>query len=123
MVGRVLLLVVLAAAGIGAGHPARASTICRGHVPAAGAVVRGPVLFIPDGSSVCVATAQSPTTWVRITLPSLAATRSTLMAAAFAKNAVCRIRRDGTGRCLIEGVDLLAALHRPEVVKAAASWR
>lgn len=120
---RMLLGMLLVLTGTGANAAARDRAICQGPTPAAGAVVHGPVLFIPDGSSVCVAVGGSPSTWVKIALPGPSATRSSLMAAAFAKNAACLIRRDGTGRCLIEGVGLPIALDRPEVIKTAASWR
>jgi hypothetical protein len=98
-----------------------ATDICQGPRPAG--AVHGPVLAVPDGSSLCVATGASPSAWVRIPLPQLRTTRPALMAAAFGKNATCTIDPQGRGACVIEGQSLAGALHQPEIVNAAFGWR
>ncbi|HEY3888714.1 MAG TPA: hypothetical protein VGL73_09070 [Caulobacteraceae bacterium] len=102
---------------------ARAADICQGPRPAGGVAVHGPVLAVPDGSSLCVATDASPSAWVRIPLSQLQTTRPALMAAAFGKNATCSIDAQGRGSCIIEGQSLAATLHQPEIVDAAVGWR
>ena len=100
-----------------------ASDICRGQQPASGVAVHGPVLAIPDGSSLCVATGASPSAWVRIPLSHLQTTRPALMATAFGKNATCLVDAQGRGSCVIEGQSLADSLHQPEMVDAAFGWR
>jgi hypothetical protein len=101
---------------------ARAESVCLGGAAAAGATVHGPVLDIADGSSLCVATSPDLTTWVKIKVPQLKATRGELMAAAFGKNATCVVGRNGEGSCVVEGAALAQTLQRPEIVKAATDW-
>ena len=102
---------------------ASAADVCQGPRATAGSVVSGPVLQISDGSSLCVAIGPLPSTWIAIRLANPPSDRSTLMAAAFGKNAACAIDRGGRGHCLIEGASLADALHRPAIVKVATSWR
>jgi hypothetical protein len=45
------------------------------------------------------------------------------MAAAFGKNAICFVGRDGRAACDIEGQPLAVELNRPETIKASLSWR
>jgi hypothetical protein len=101
----------------------RAADICQAPQPAGAVAIHGPVLAVPDGSSLCVATGASPSAWVRIPLPNLQTTRAALMATAFGKNATCAIDAKGRGACVIEGQSLAAALHQPEIVDAAFNWR
>lgn len=108
---------------------------CRGQAPAVGAQLEGPVLHVIDGQQLCVAVDASPTTWVRVqVLDSQLARASTandakgrLMAAAFARDAVCVITgKSGdqvTAACMIEGQRLSARLNQPEIAKAAQIWR
>jgi hypothetical protein len=100
-----------------------ASDICQAPPAVKGAVVHGPVLEVPDGSSLCIATGASPSAWVRIPLSHLQISRSALMAAAFGNNATCAIDSHGRGDCTIEGQTLAMAVRSPELVKAAFSWR
>jgi hypothetical protein len=100
-----------------------AADICQGPPALSGAVVHGPVLEVPDGSSLCIATGASPSTWVKIPLPHPQTSRAALMAAAFGKNAACAVDSHGRGDCTIEGQSLAMAVQRPEIVKAAFSWR
>jgi hypothetical protein len=121
-VGNRLIILLLTAATAFAGS-ARAADICQGPPPTSRVAVHGPVLAVPDGSSLCVATDASPSTWIRIPLSHLQTTRPALMAAAFGKNATCVVDARGRGSCVIEGQSLAAALHQPELVETAADWR
>lgn len=65
-----LLLVAFALAGPAFADPCKAIPD-RGAAPgwlARGATVSGPVVYIGDGDSLCVATGQGPGTWVEIRL-------------------------------------------------------
>jgi hypothetical protein len=108
---------------LGCAGAVRAADICQGPHPTSAVAVHGPVLAVPDGSSLCVATGASPSDWVKIPLAQLQTTRPALMAAAFGKNATCAIDAHGRGSCVIEGQSLAAALHQPEMVETALSWR
>jgi hypothetical protein len=116
----VLMTAVLAAAFA---SRTTAGEVCQGPAPSAHAVVHGPVLAVPDGASLCVATGISPSTWVRIPLDHLQATHAALMAAAFGKNATCTVDADGRGACVVEGKPLTELLHSPEIVRATYNWR
>jgi hypothetical protein len=96
---------------------------CGADPPAAGAVLHGPVLEIPDASSLCIALQQSPTTWVAVQLPNLGVTRAALMAAAFGKNATCVVGADLRADCRIEGKRLVDQVRRRAVLRAAVAWR
>jgi hypothetical protein len=91
--------------------------------PPAGAVVRGPILQIDDGASVCVAKGAQPLFWTRIKLRGVDVSRPLLMAAAFGKNAACVIGADGLADCMVEGVPLRTLSGQPAVIKASLSWR
>jgi len=96
---------------------------CPGGPAPSGAAVHGPVLEIPDASSLCVALGESPSTWVTVRLAHPSHTYPLLMAAAFGKNAVCFVGRDGLGICDIEDQPLDLELRRPETIEASLSWR
>ena len=96
---------------------------CPGGPARTGAVVHGPVLEIPDASSLCVAQGQSPSTWVMVRLAHASDSYRLLMAAAFGKNAVCFVGHDGLGACDIEDQPLDLELRRPEASEASLSWR
>jgi hypothetical protein len=119
---RTVFLIATSMAAAFAG-PVLAADICRGPAPAEGVAVHGPVLAVPDASSLCVATGVAPSDWVRIPLPHLQATHAALMAAAFGKNATCAIDAHGRGACAIEGQALAETLQSPEIVKASVDWR
>jgi len=122
MSGRAILLLALVAAdGLVASSAGAAP--CPGSQAAPGAMVHGPVLEAPDGSSLCVATGEAPAAWIAVNVAWLKTTRSALMAAAFGRNATCLIGPDGSGECAIEGVSLAAELRQPELIRAAATWR
>jgi hypothetical protein len=100
-----------------------AADACQGPRPQSGAIVRGPVLDVPDGSSICVAAGASPSTWVKLPLSRLQTTRLALMAAAFGKNAICLVGVDGAADCVIEGSPLASVLGQTALLKAALAWR
>jgi len=118
-----LILLLLTTMAASFASSVRAADICQGPPPAGKPAVHGPVLAIPDGSSLCIATGASPSAWVRIPLTSLQTTRLALMAAAFGKNATCVVDAQGRGACAIEGQPLALALRQPEIVNAAYGWR
>ena len=98
-----------------------AADICQGPPAVKGAVLHGPVLEVPDGSSLCIATGVSPSAWVKIPLSHLQTSRTALMAAAFGKNATCAIDSQGRGDCMIEGQTLAMAVQRPDLVDALSA--
>jgi hypothetical protein len=106
-----------------AGAATAAAEGCPGGRAPIGAVVRGPVLQIPSATSLCVAQSDSPTTWVEVKLPVWGVSRGAVMAAAFAKNAVCVITADGLGDCRVEAKPLAAEVHSYRALLEAASWR
>ena len=128
--GKLFFIVALFGAGLASGafgaglaSGAAAQTACGAARPAAGTVLHGPVLAIPDTSTLCVATGTSPAQWTAVSLPALNTSRAVLMAAAFGQNATCVIGADGIGDCRIEDAPLAAEIRRPEIVKAAIQWR
>jgi hypothetical protein len=120
---RVRLSLFVFAIGAVAASNASATNVCGGPVPAPGKVVHGPVLVVPDGSSLCVALGASPSNWVKLPLSKMSVARGTLMAAAFGKNATCRVGARGEATCDIEGEPLAALVGRPELLRAAYAWR
>jgi hypothetical protein len=104
-----------------AGGDVSAADVCGGTQPHRGAVLHGPILDIPNSTTLCVALGPLPSAWVAVHPRTIAATRSALMAAAFGKNATCTVDGDGEADCLIEGRPLTEALTRPHV--DAAAWR
>ena len=119
--GKLFFIVALLGAGLASG--AAAQTVCGAGRPAVGTVLHGPVLAIPDASTLCIAMGASPAQWTAVSLPELKASRAILMAAAFGQNATCVIGADGVGDCRIEDAPLAAEVSRPEIVKAAMQWR
>ena len=119
------LIPILMTAALAATFAARAQAaeVCQGPAPSAHAAVHGPVLAVPDGTSLCVATGVSPSSWIRIPLDHLQATHAALMAAAFGKNATCAVDANGRGACVVEGKPLAELLHSPEIVNTAYDWR
>ena len=117
------LFFIVALLSVGMASAAAGQTVCGATRPAAGTVLHGPVLAIPDASTLCVATGASPAQWTAVSLPELKVSRAVLMAAAFGQNATCVIGADGVGECQIEDTPLAAQVRRPEIVKAAMQWR
>jgi len=118
-----IILAILATSGLAYATGASARTVCQGPAPAAGQVVHGPVLEVPDAATLCLATGASPAQWTAIAVPQLKASRALLMAAAFGQNATCVIGADGQADCKIEGVALADQIRQPEIQKASMQWR
>lgn len=99
--------------------------ICAGTPAPGGEIIRGPILHIPDGERVCVARGFDPATWMPLRLADVpqATARQTLMAAAFGKDAECRVTPDGAAVCLVEGRRLSELVVDESVVTAGATWR
>lgn len=109
---------------------------CLGSAPDVGAVIRGPVLHVLDGSRLCVALGTAPDRWAPVQLvedsdQSIGAAerrdRGTLMAAAFAQDLTCEVVGISAGqaiaRCALDDRPLSEALAHPEVIKAGLRWR
>ena len=118
--GLVLLVVIWMVA---AASSASAGSLCKGPAPRPGAAIHGPVLQVDDGSSLCIAQGASPTQWSLVRLAQVRTTRTALMAAAFGRNATCRIGQTGLATCDVEGRGLIASLAHPEMAQAAPAWR
>jgi hypothetical protein len=115
------LLGLLMSAALAA--PAMADGVCKGPTPAPGMTLHGPVLQIDDGASLCIGLGAHPSAWSLVRLRAVHTPRATLMAAAFGKNAVCAIGRDGLAVCTVEGRPLAGELQRPELLRTALEWR
>jgi hypothetical protein len=120
---RSFIIVVAVIASLGAVSGAAAQGVCQGATPAVGVVVHGPVLNIPNASTICLATGASPEAWTAVAVPQLKASRAVLMAAAFGQNVTCVIGADGAGDCKIDGRALADEVMRPEIQKASMQWR
>ncbi|MDP2260034.1 MAG: hypothetical protein Q8J89_09995 [Caulobacter sp.] len=116
---------------------------CSGPSPVAGVEIRGPVLHVVDGATLCVALGFEPDSWILLRLadappPSSIQRVSTaqgatpnprgaLMQAALAKMATCRTVRGEDGGieavCEVEGRLLGETLRDPEIVAISYSWR
>ncbi len=103
--------------------PSLAADACPGPPPKIATTIRGPVLQRPDSGVLCIAASPSPLTWRPVRLSRPAPDRSTLMAAAFARNASCIIGSDGTGACVIDGEALADELRRAEENPPPTAWR
>lgn len=112
---------------------------CNGPAPVAGVEIRGPVLHVIDGRTLCVALGFETDHWIKLRLAETSSPirktstagdadpRGALMQVALAKTATCRTlkARDGTivARCEVDGVPLGEQLDDPEVAAASWSWR
>jgi hypothetical protein len=120
----------LAAAGGLAFASAAQASVCQGPLPEPGATIKGPVLHVVDGETLCVAQGFDPSTWVPLQVAGAhgpAVTKPALMAVAFGKDAVCKVESVAEGRavaaCTVEERPLAALLQQPEVLRAAGGWR
>ncbi len=119
-----------------AGHAQAAESICTGSAPADG-LLRGPVLLVEDGATLCVALGASPDRWVRMTLADAPAAnpiqrtsntdenpRGTLMAVAFGQTVDCQVQSDGRGLCTLQDGRSVGALLKTRAAWAAGrEWR
>ena len=131
-------LSLCAAAGPATAAPAEP---CSGPHPVAGVQIRGPVLHVIDGETICVALGYAPEQWIRLRLADApvsspirrisntpqADPRGVMMAAAFAKTAECRTELDADRQvvavCTVDGMPLGRALRDGGVIAAGMSWR
>jgi hypothetical protein len=131
-------LSLCAAAGPATAAPAEP---CSGPRPVAGVHIRGPVLHVIDGETICVALGYAPDAWIRLRLADAPAAlpirrvsnraeadpKRVMMAAAFAKMAECRTELDADRQvvavCAVDGVPLGRALRDGSVIAAGMSWR
>lgn len=131
-------LSLCAAAGPATAAPAEP---CSGPRPVAGVHIRGPVLHVIDGETICVALGYAPDAWIRLRLADAPAAspirrvsnraeadpKRVMMAAAFAKMAECRTELDADRKvvavCTVDGVPLGRALRDGSVIAAGMSWR
>lgn len=131
------LLAMAGAAQARQDHP------CAGPSPVAGVEIRGPVLHVVDGATLCVALGFETDSWIllrladaprhsplqRVSTTEVAAPnpRGALMQAALAKMATCRTVQGEDGGveaiCDVEGRPLGEALRDPEVVAISYRWR
>lgn len=124
------LLSTAPAASAETAAPPRVSIVaaCTAAPPAEGRSLAGPVLQVIDGRTLCIARGSTPDQWIRLRLADVydREDRGALMAAAFAKDVVCRVeRRDGEGaigRCTIDGVPLTHVVASAPAQVQAASW-
>lgn len=123
MGARLDVMIATFAVGLMAAAAAHAADLCRGPKPGPGASIRGPVLVIADGSSLCLGQSGPPSGWVRVPLARVRANQAALMAAAFGKNATCVINSTGEGECVIEGEPLASILRKPEIAQSSGVWR
>lgn len=142
----VLAAALTAGAVLVAGSPAEAreqAMPCHGPSPVAGVEIRGPVLHVIDGETLCVALNFNTDSWIRLRLadapkaqPVLKTStagqgepnsRGALMQATLAKTAACRTIKADDGSvealCEVDGRPLGDLLRDPEVVQASYGWR
>ncbi|MDO9335699.1 MAG: hypothetical protein Q7T61_04810 [Caulobacter sp.] len=128
----VIAFTALAGAGFllgAAGQAEAAESVCTAQAPANG-VIRGPVLQVEDGSTLCVALGATPDQWVRVTLSDAPAAnpiqrassgdenpRGTLMAVAFSQTVDCQVQADGSAVCALQDGRSVGAL-----MKTRAAW-
>lgn len=120
---------------------AAAAEPCGGPHPVAGVQIRGPVLHVIDGETICVALGFASDEWIRLRLADVpqaspirrvstredADPRSVMMAAAFARMAECRTELNGDHQvvavCTVDGVPLGRTLRDGAVIAASQNWR
>ena len=107
---------------------ASAQAPCAGKAPAAGEL-RGPVLAVIDGRTLCVARGFAPADWAPVRLDDLApvTSRGELMAAAFGQNLQCVVSSGADGlahaRCRRDGRPLAEIVNTPAIKAAGPTWR
>ncbi|HYE45329.1 MAG TPA: hypothetical protein VEA44_06100 [Caulobacter sp.] len=137
----VIAFCALAGAGFLLGHASEADAaeaVCTGQAPANG-VLRGPVLHVESGDTLCVALGATPDRWVKLTLAdapqaggvqraSITAAgdnpRGTLMAVAFSQNVDCTVQDAGRAVCTLpDGRSIGPLLRQPAAWAAGKEWR
>lgn len=117
---RLALALVLLSAGAAAARTAP----CGGAAPAAGVEIRGPVLHVLDGQTLCVATGADPSQWAPVKLADAPSASSwgALMGVAFGEDVICTAQ-GGAAICRIAGRSIGAQLNDAEATKAGVAWR
>jgi len=94
-----------------------------------GGALRGPVLHVLDGETLCVALGPATSDWAALRLSDAppASNRSLLMAVAFAKDVDCTIVETGEAElvafCTLDGRSLGDLAREPKARTAAMAWR
>ena len=140
-IGSTLFGAGLALFAAGGQAQAAPSQPCAGPHPVAGVEIRGPVLHVIDGETICVALGYAPDEGIRLRLADApvvspirrvsnreeADPKRVMMAAAFAKMAECRTELDADRQvvavCTVDGMPLGRALRDGSVIAAGMSWR
>ncbi|PZQ55666.1 MAG: hypothetical protein DI570_21860 [Phenylobacterium zucineum] len=110
------------------------AAVCRGEAPAGAETIRGPVLHVLDGDTLCVALGADPSTWVAVRVAGAlgrASTatpqRETLMAASFGQDVTCRITGQGDGvalgECRTAAGSVADMAQDAAYVSAGRGWR
>lgn len=129
-----LTLAVLFGSAVLALSPTTASGLdlgpCAGSPPTSAATIRGPVLHVLDGVTLCVALGATPDSWVPLELAgaqSRSAAPGTLMAVAFAQMVTCDVTGTRRGRtiaaCRIDDTLVSERILDPEAIQLGLSWR
>lgn len=116
--------------------PAPSAAPCTGNPPPVGELLRGPVLHVLDGVTLCVALGATPDTWVPLQLAEARTgfqtshgtpTRGTLMAVAFAQDVTCQVIGVSGGRnladCWVDDRLIVERLSDPDAVQQGRLWR
>ncbi len=108
---------------------------CTGTPPSAGTIIRGPVLHVLDGATLCVALGANPDRWVPLALAGArtqsiaagSAARGTLMGVAFAQDVTCEILGASHGLtiadCRVDDRRISERLNEPDAIRVGLSWR
>jgi hypothetical protein len=110
------------------------AAVCAGQAPAGAETIRGPVLHVLDGETLCVALGVDPSTWVAVRVAdglgkasTVAPQRETLMAASFGQDVTCRItaRGDGValGECRTAAGSVADMAQDASYVASGRGWR
>ncbi|MEW5684130.1 MAG: hypothetical protein AB1942_04350 [Pseudomonadota bacterium] len=108
--------------------------VCAGEAPVGAETIRGPVLHVLNGETLCVALGADPSTWVAVRVAdglgmasTAAPQRQTLMAASFGQDVTCRItgRGDGValGECRTAAGSVAELAQDAAYVSAGRGWR
>lgn len=122
------LLVSLAATSAAA-----AGTLCSAPAAESSARLRGPVLDVLDGETLCLALGPTPDRWLQLRLSDVgeprpgAATRGALMSVAFGRDVDCRIldvaETGNRATCERGGRTLGDRARAPKAVREGRGWR
>lgn len=118
------IILILAISSLAGGAMAQTSP-CAGAAPVAGEQIRGPILHVVDGQTLCVARGIDPSQWslVRLEDAPSSANWGELMSVAFGKDATCVVAADGAATCQVGGRSIGAQVERAKVRNDGASWR